>query len=134
MKSFRLHSLELIDYIRLKPNGIFRLYITLENIFQIIIGTNGSGKSSLMRELTPLPGNPKDYGKKGRKVICFSFDTRYYKLINDFKENHHYFYLTDENWEPLEDLNPSGNVSTQRQLCLEYFGLDTDIINVLMGV
>lgn len=134
MNSFQLHSLELIDYIRLKPNGIFRLLITLDNIFQIIIGTNGSGKSSLMRELNPLPGNPKDYGKKGKKIICFRFGTRYFKLINDFKEGHHYFYLTDDHYEPIEDMNPSGNVSTQRKLCLEYFGLDQDIMNVLMGV
>lgn len=133
MKDFRMHSLELKDYNRLKPNSIQRIKIDMANPYQIIIGTNGSGKSSVMKECTPLPANPKEFGPSGHKIVLCSSGGQYYKLVNDFKTKTHYFYLTDSTFEmELDNLNPSGNISTQRKLALDTFGYDAEIASVLL--
>ncbi len=133
MKDFTILSIELVDYLRLKPNGIYRIVITMDNLYQIIIGTNGSGKSSILRQLTPLPADTKEFGPNGLKDLRVLANNVYYRLINDFKNKHHNFMITDADGNMLEELNPSGNVTTQRKLASEYFGYDNELAAVILG-
>ena len=56
----RIIELELHKYIRLAFSAVETIVYRPELDSQIIIGSNGSGKSSLMSELNPLPV-PKNY-------------------------------------------------------------------------
>lgn len=132
MSRLRLIYIELKGYIRLKPNGITKFRLDIDNPYQIIIGSNGSGKSSVMKELTPLPGNHKQFTKNGYKIIFLEFDNEYYKLTNDFSSKLSNFQRTDPTGEVvLEELNPSGNVTTQRKLAYDLFKYDPEVASVI---
>ena len=131
MNRLRLIYLELKGYLRLKPNGITRFRLDIDNPYQIIIGSNGSGKSSIMKELTPLPGNHKQFSKNGYKIIFLEFNGEFYKLTNDFSTKLSNFQRTDPTGEVvLEELNPSGNVTTQRKLAYDMFKYEQMRINI----
>lgn len=132
MNRLRLIYLELKGYIRLKPNGVTRFRLDIDNPYQIIIGSNGSGKSSIMKELTPLPGNHKQFTRNGYKIIFLEYNGTFYKLTNDFNTKLSNFQRTDPTGETvLEELNPSGNVTTQRKLAYDIFKYDAEIAAVI---
>lgn len=132
MNRLRLIYLELKGYLRLKPNGITRFRLDIDNPYQIIIGSNGSGKSSIMKELTPLPGNHKQFSKNGYKIIFLEFNGEFYKLTNDFSTKLSNFQRTDPTGEVvLEELNPSGNVTTQRKLAYDMFKYEQEVASVI---
>lgn len=58
-----IEKLELKFYKRMLLRSINHITITPKSKIQIILGTNSSGKSSLLKELSPLPANPSDYLK-----------------------------------------------------------------------
>lgn len=99
----------------------------LEKKLIIINGINGSGKSSLLNELTPLPSDKNDFTKDGYKEIIIEHDKNIFRLICDFSNNNYLFYLNDEN------LNVSGNITTQRELVEKYFNINDNIHRLLIG-
>lgn len=115
---------------RLGFNGIDKLVYTPEHIHQIILGTNGSGKSSLMGELSPLPATGNDYFKGGFKKISITHRDRSFELLNDFgsKSAGVHSFLVDG-----VELNDGGTVTVQKQLVKEYFDLDQDLFDLLIG-
>lgn len=132
MNRLRLIYLELKGYIRLKPNGVTRFRLDIDNPYQIIIGSNGSGKSSIMKELTPLPGNHKQFTRNGYKIIFLEFNGEFFKLTNDFSSKLSNFQRTDSTGEiVLEELNPSGNVTTQRKLVYDLFKYESEVASVI---
>ncbi len=60
----KIQKLVLKHYKRLQLNQITEFTFIPKETIQIVIGTNGSGKSSVMAELSPLPPDPKDYLKE----------------------------------------------------------------------
>ena len=60
-------KLILSGYKRLAIKSIHYFEINPTSTVQLILGTNGSGKSSLISELSPLPGNGADFTKDGFK-------------------------------------------------------------------
>ena len=94
-----------------------------------IVGPNGAGKSSLLYELSPLPSDKNNFYKGGYKEIHIYHKNNHFKLISDFKETPKYaFFLNDEN------LNPSGLITTQKELVEKYFGLSDTIQYLLTGL
>lgn len=94
----------------------------------MILGPNGSGKSSLISELTPLPAGKDNFHKGGYKEIHIDHDNKQYKLISDFRDHSKfYFYCDDEN------LNLSTNVTMQKELVYQHFGITTAIHELLTG-
>jgi ABC-type cobalamin/Fe3+-siderophores transport system ATPase subunit len=67
LKGYKFLALSNINFIQLRP----------ENKLQLILGTNGSGKSSLLKECSPLPANPSEFTKDGYKLIDITVYTRY---------------------------------------------------------
>lgn len=115
---------------RLGFNGIDTMTYTPTMIHQIILGSNGSGKSSLMAELSPLPAYGNDYFKGGYKTIHIEHRGKDYLLTNDFSTKtagRHVFLLEGE------DLNSGGTVTVQKQLVKEHFELDQDLFDLLIG-
>lgn len=95
---------------------------------QIILGTNGSGKTSLLMELSPLPGSPVDYAKGGFKVIEIEHLGRNYRLSSLFEQSGaKYLFETDG-----ENLNPGGTVTVFKELVKKHFGYTADIHALLV--
>lgn len=102
---------------RLELTGIETISLSPKEIVTVIIGSNGSGKSSLMSLLSPLPAEKTDFAKDGYKKITLQHNGVVYTLTNDFKENRHSFYDETNNVE----LNEGGTVTVQKQLVEDYF-------------
>lgn len=123
----KIERLELYGYKRLMLNNIKHLTYTPTASHQLILGTNGSGKSSVLSELSPLPGHHSNYSKEGYKKITVSHHGKQYQLDSIFKTNKHSFVVEGE------DLNPGGTYQSQLALVLQHFGIDKDIHELLTG-
>ena len=96
---------------------------------QVILGTNGSGKSRLLQELSPLPGNPSDYAKPGKKEIEIFHRGKKYLLKSLFEKEGNFF----EFWLEDENLNPGRTVTVYKDLVREHFGYTADIHELMTG-
>lgn len=95
----------------------------------MILGRNGSGKSSLLGELTPLPPLRSDYiidGKGGSKEIHITDATGAYILKADFTSGSKFYFLKDG-----VELNKSNNVTSQRELCEQYFNITPVVDDII---
>lgn len=125
----RILLIELYKYKPLLHGGINLLKIDLSNstnILTLILGCNGKGKSSVLRELTPYPATRTDY-ENGYKKIEIEHNGSYYSLMSNFSSNNqkaHSFIKDGIN------LNESGNTDVQLELCRHYFEF-TDVIEKL---
>lgn len=123
--------LELTGYRRLAVSKLGKFAITFTETLQILLGTNGSGKSSLLFELTPLPANPRAYAKGGKKIIHIDHNHRRYVLTNDFgtpsKHGSHSFIVDGE------ELNEGGTITVQFDLVLEHFKITPAIHDMIHG-
>lgn len=117
-KGYKRFALNNIEYFKLKPN----LPI------QLILGTNGSGKSSLLNLLSPLPADAKNFRKGGSLSIKIRYKDSIYKLVSDFTDgSKFYFYKDDEN------LNTGRTISVQRELVREHFNYTEEIHKLRLG-
>lgn len=121
-----INSLELVGYKRIALNGHSRFIIRPSERIQLILGTNGSGKSSLMKELTPLPAEPKEYTKEGSKTITITDHGNTYVLKSWFSEgNKHSFNKNGQ------ELNDGHTITVQRKLVQQEFSVTDDIHELL---
>lgn len=89
----------------------------------IIMGTNGSGKSSLLREMTPLPASRPDYHKHGSKLIEIVHNDQMFTLSTDFSSKISPHSFKHEG----KELNTSGTTKVQEDLISKYLGYGFDI-------
>jgi len=125
----RILGIELVGYIPLMGNTVAMFRMNLAQKIQLILGTNGSGKSSLMSELTPLPADGSAFHKGGGKTITISHRGQHYTLINRFD--------TQKGWHSFarngEELNASHLQTTQYELCRQEFGYTENVRKLLQG-
>jgi DNA repair exonuclease SbcCD ATPase subunit len=95
----------------------------------VIIGSNGSGKSSLLDELSPLPSHHTQFEKNGYKTVhCLHKGARYVlHSVYDKGTGHHSFLRNDV------ELNEGGTYQIQLDLCKQEFGLQQDIQDLITG-
>lgn len=103
--------------------------IEMSNPFQVILGTNGAGKSVLISQLNPLPGKPKQFRKNGSKTIHLRFNGKPCVLhsVYDKGTGHHSFKIEGD------EQNQGGTISIQRELCATVFGIDSFTEELLSG-
>jgi DNA repair exonuclease SbcCD ATPase subunit len=126
----RITRLELMGYVRLSLNNITRLVYTPQSIYQLILGTNGSGKSSIINELSPLPAHHSNYSKGGYKDISILHQNRQYQLVSRFshgKTGKHSFIVDGE------DYNKGGTAEVQLALVEQHFNYTRELHEVLTG-
>lgn len=119
LKGFKRFALNQVSHFEFRPK---------EQV-QLILGTNGSGKSSLLQELTPLPANPADYLKDGSKEIHIVDRGHTYILKSDFAVKQVHSFKKDG-----DELNPGGTGSVQKELVRQTFGVTPDIHELATGV
>ena len=91
-------------------------------------GINGSGKSSTFKLLSPLPPDPKSFSSKGLHQISITHLGSEYLLTTDFANKPNFSFLKDE-----VELNDSGIVTAQRDLCIKHFGITPIVHDILVG-
>lgn len=121
-----INSLELVGYKRIALNGHTRFTIRPSERIQLILGTNGSGKSSLVKELTPLPAEPKEYTKEGSKTITITDRGNTYVLKSWFSEGNKHSFLKNGH-----EHNDGHTITVQRKLVQQEFGITDDIHELL---
>lgn len=83
-------------YKKLALRDIKQVKMTPIAKLQVILGTNGSGKTSLMEELSPLVSNHADYEPGGFKKITVNFKGHTYHCLSDFSgPKNHYEIIKD---------------------------------------
>lgn len=125
----KIERLELKGYQRLLLNNIDEVVYEPQSTYQLILGTNGSGKSSILAELSPLPAQPNRYARGGYKRILLQHRQRHYELTSRFESHNKHSFLCGD-----QELNPGGTAEVQRLLVREHFGLDQDLFGVLTGL
>lgn len=132
----KILKLTLHQYRRLLLRNVTHFEISPTHLHQLIIGSNMSGKSSVMRELSPLPAVAADYAKGGYKEVDVEHGNTTYRLRSEFKVSggHHSIFLLNAGMQPIgSSLNPGGTFSVQKELVKQLFGLDYEILELLLG-
>jgi DNA repair exonuclease SbcCD ATPase subunit len=125
----RLLSLETIGCKRFLLNNINRILYTPTEQLQVILGSNGCGKSSFLRANTPLPPSAADYSKEGKVAVQYEHRGNIYTMTSVFSPSQrHTFQINDG-----PDINEGGTASVQRDLVKKYFNITPDIHELLIG-
>jgi DNA repair exonuclease SbcCD ATPase subunit len=123
----RILSIDLKGFKRFAVNQIHRIHIEFVEKIIFILGTNGSGKSSLLQELSPLPAVSKNYEDNGYKKIVIEHLGVIYTLLSDFEYNKHSFLKGEE------ELNQGGTLSVQRELVKKEFNITPELHELYIG-
>lgn len=129
-----------LDRLRLKGykptalSGITEIDYTPESPYQLILGTNGCGKSSLLSQLSMLPAVPGDYHEGGYKIWEGTHNGKRYRLESHLgkKTGRHNFIVIDDNGNE-EELNPGGTGQVQKELVYQHTGLTGEILDIALG-
>lgn len=112
-KRFLLSNIELLEY-------------TPKNTIQMIASRNLAGKSSLLRQLNPLPADiKKDFKEDGYKIIEIEHLGKEYILTSNTK---HSFLCNGT------ELNPGGTRKVQLELVKEHFNITPAIMDILYNI
>jgi hypothetical protein len=120
--------LELCGFKRMALNGLDYFAINFTAPLQLVLGTNGSGKSSLLGEITPYPAHPSDFTKEGGKLIKLMHHEEVFTLKSTFSPSQKHSFLKGD-----VELNEGGTVTIQKELVKHYFGITADVNDLLLG-
>ncbi len=109
--------------------NIRRIVYTPTQMYQLILGTNGSGKSSIVNEISPLPADSKDYMTGGSKETKWEHKGSTYLISSNFKTKAGKHSFIKDGVE----LNPGGTQSVSRELAKIEFDYDDDIHELITG-
>lgn len=120
--------IELHLYNRFNLTGIKTITITPKNKMQLILGTNGSGKSSLLSEITPLPITKNFFEKSGYKRLIILHNNSRYELISKHENGVKNTFIKDG-----IILHEDGTSSVQKALVKTHFGITQEIHDLFIG-
>lgn len=126
----KLLSYTLNSYNPFKFSRIKELSLSYPENIQIILGTNGSGKSSYLRTLTPYPLPRSVFDKNGYRKMVYEHRGEIFTLISDYsnKTSPHQFIKDDDG-----NLNDGGTTGVQIELIEKYFSLSKEKEFLLFG-
>ena len=111
---------------RMKLNDVRVFTMTMTEMIQLILGTNGCGKSSMLLELTPLPADKSAYYSGGSKTIEITHRGSFYRSESSFVSGaKHYL------WKDGELLNPGGTGPSMLEVVRQEFGITPEIQKLL---
>lgn len=116
LKGYKRFFLSGIDYLEYSP----------QNTIQMIASRNLSGKSSLLRQLNPLPADiKKDFKENGYKEIHIEHLNNQYEIRSDGK---HSFKCNNI------ELNPGGTKKVQLELVKDHFKITPQMMDILYNL
>lgn len=124
----KILSLKLKGYKRLDLLGVDTLEYTPQSPYQLILGTNGAGKSSILNELSPLPIESNALRDGGYKIIEIEHRNVKYIISYNLHKKLECSFIRDN-----VELNNGGTVKVQKDLILEHFNYDSQLHDVLIG-
>lgn len=151
MVGYKLEEIELVNYAPFVAIGLSVLYIDFretDNVLTLVMGPNGTGKTFLLNEITPLPlervenrGHYRiEQGKEGKKKLVYLLTdsenipiARYECLIifpADGKAPNCRLIKEDITTGDREDLCPNGNVRTYVELVEQHLGMGKNHSNI----
>jgi len=116
---------EIVNNKYLNAGKIESVVIDIDKPILVIIGDNGSGKSSMVREITPWPAIQTDY-LKGFKKVQLTHQGKQYTIASDFKKGICHKFIVDG-----EDLNKGNTGANQKELCEHHLQFTQFIDNVI---
>mgnify|MGYP000959189630 CR=1 FL=1 len=117
------------NYIPLLSSNINRIELNVNHNVNLLISVNGAGKTSVMKELNPLPPDNANYKPGGRKYVELVLDQKVYCLDSyTGKGNGHSFKVDGK------ELNSGGTLTVQKELVVQHFRLDLNLNKVLSGL
>jgi energy-coupling factor transporter ATP-binding protein EcfA2 len=119
IKGYERMSLNSVEYFKYNP----------DKKIQLILGSNGSGKSSLIKELSPLPAEASEYRKSGYKHITYQHNGSTYLLKSDFTSLGNKFSFCKDG----EELNPGHTVTVFKELVRKEFSITPDVHGLMTG-
>lgn len=123
----KVTSLHIRDFKRFRTPGIKEFYAQFHAPVQIITGVNGSAKSSVLRELCPLPPTRSMYEQNGYKEIHYIHNGHEYILKSNFSNrNSPHSFVID-----AKEYNISGTTDIQEELVAKHFGITPSIRNLI---
>lgn len=128
----RIIEIELHRFKRLAFSAVETIHYKPGEDIQIIIGSNGSGKSSLMSELNPLPPNKNDMLDGGYKKIRIEHKGVEYTLLSKFEKHHKHSFIEHRDNGDVE-LNDGGTGVAQKILIEKVFGLTVELLKLWVG-
>jgi ABC-type cobalamin/Fe3+-siderophores transport system ATPase subunit len=106
--------IELNHYKRMPLTDSEHFSMAIEDHIQLILGTNGSGKSCLVKELSPFPPNQSDFYKNGSKVLWIEHNNAVYTLKTVFSPSTKHSFCINDN----VNLNEGGTLGVQKDSSL----------------
>ncbi len=128
MSTLKILYLRLVKNRRLLSKGTMEVVYTPESNMQLILGSNGYGKSTLAEELSGLPGIAKNYRKGGLKHVIIEFNESKYELISKFEGSPYHSFMKDG----LE-LNDGHTFTVQKMLAEQHFNYNAEVHALLLG-
>lgn len=116
---------------RLVPSGTNYFELNPESDEIVIIGTNGSGKSTIINYWTPLPPSSmkKEFIKGGKKITEWEHKGSHYTITSENTTGAGSHTFVKDNETLLEE----GTASVLTQLIKDHFGIDRDIHELMIG-
>lgn len=124
-----LTALIIKDCIYLKQKGVSYVELDLRDILSILLGRNGFGKTTLIKQITPMPPDNADYGPEGYKEWRYADDRGTFVLKSKTGKNSHHEFIHNG-----VNLNEGNTLLVQRELVKIHFGITQQIVNVLTGL
>lgn len=129
----RLIELELYKHSLLLFSAIAKITYTPKNDTQVIIGSNGSGKSSLMAEISPLPTEKRFMLDDGYKKYHCEHKGKYYTLLATYGKHRKCSFIEHCPDKGDIELNDGGTTVAQKILIEKVFGLDVNLLKIWLG-
>lgn len=124
MSDIKITSLMITGYNRLALSDTKSITINPNNI-HLILGTNGSGKSSIMELLTPLPPSTNDFEEGGISEIHFFYGKDFF--VRRSSDNKHSLYKNNE------IIIENCGINKMIELCEEYFNITPAIHRLMLN-
>lgn len=125
---------EIKGFKRVSLNKIEKITIEFDKKFHCFLGTNGAGKTSLMRELSPLAAIPSAYHKGGYKKLVVAHQGYVYVLLSDFSGPKNIFSMVRIKDGVSEELNPGHTSTVFNNLVLQHFRYTKEIHEFSLGL